>query len=456
MSLLRPRSLRGWLISRLAIAQVIILLLLYVGNAAAGAWLWLNGSIVDVAYERSSTDALANSVKRSASGKLYLAPTRELQRLRATASGFWFIVRDRQGQRLTDGAPPQEVQKILLSLDLIDAARLAPYTEKPIPALATVQWVKTDAGPVQLIISGRGRATLAQVASIMGSPALLTALLVGVAIVIVLAIITPLTVRRALRGLDQTAEEARQIDVDRSGARLGETNLPSEILPFVRTINDTLYRLDKGYEGQRRFLADAAHELRTPIAILTTRISALPPGAARSRLLEDAARLTALADQLLDLQRLEQQRVVYADIDLVALTEQVVLDTAPMAFSAGYEVNFEPETPSLMVRADPMAIGRALTNLVLNAINYGGRSGSITIRVRSFGWIEVADQGPGIPEADRDQVFEPFHRLKQDGQGVGLGLDLVRRIMRLHGGEVTLAQTNDRGACFRLSFPLSN
>ncbi|PVM84474.1 sensor histidine kinase [Caulobacter radicis] len=454
MSVLRPRSLRGWLISRLAVAQFVILLLFFVGNAAAGAWLWFSGSIVDVAYERSSADAVARSVKRSPSGQLYLSPTRELKRLSSDVPGFWFIVRDRDGSRLSQGSPPSELAASLPLLDIINSARLAPFSTRPAPALAVVQWIDTEAGPIQLVTSGRGRATVLQVASVMGWPALVTASLIGAAIALMLAIITPLTVRRALRGLDRAADEAKQIDVDRSGTRLGEEGVPVEILPFVRTINDTLDRLDKGYESQKRFLADAAHELRTPIAILTTRLSALPPGPERNRLLEDAARLTALADQLLDLQRLEQRPVSYTDIDLVGLAERVVLDLAPMAFAAGYQVDFEPEVSSLVVRGDQLAIERALTNLIQNAISYGGRTGSITIRVLSYGWIEVADQGPGIAGPDHARVFEPFHRLTQDGQGVGLGLDLVRRIMQLHGGEVTLATTNDRGACFRLIFPL--
>ena len=137
----------------------------------------------------------------------------------------------------------------------------------------------------------------------------------------------------------------------------------------------------------------------------------------------------------------------------MALAERVVVDIAPLVFNAGYDLRFEPAAAPVMVRGDEMAIDRALANLVQNAVSYGGRTGAITVTVAAAGWIEVADQGPGIPGAERERIFAPFHRLAQDGDGVGLGLDLVQQVMQLHGG-VASVQPALRGACFRLTFPL--
>ena len=181
-----------------------------------------------------------------------------------------------------------------------------------------------------------------------------------------------------------------------------------------------------GLACHRRFLADAAHELRTPIAILSTRVASLEPGPEKTYLLEDATRLSVMAGQLLDLQRLDQQADTFAAIDLVAVARQVVLDLAPLAFAAGYEMSFEHEDETTVMNGDQTSIERALTNLVQNAIDHGRRRGTILVRVTAAGLIEVCDDGDGIPPDEREQILEPFRRLHPGGRGAGLGLDLVQ------------------------------
>ncbi|MGH7019270.1 MAG: sensor histidine kinase [Brevundimonas sp.] len=453
MSLLHPKSLKGWLVTRLALAQWVILAIFIVLNAAVASFFWLSGSISEGVYELNTAEALAGAVHRGSDGALATRSTPALERLRAEDPHFWFIVRARNGEVISEGAPPLQVAAALPDMDLVTNARLGDSADVAKPALALVRWIETDAGEVQAITGGGGRITVLQVARVLMRPALLHTLIISGVVAGVLFLVTPFVVRRALRGLDRAAAEARRIDIDRSGARLSTDAVPVEILPFVRTINEALERLDKGYEGRKRFLADAAHELRTPIAILTTRLSSLPPGQMRHRLLEDAARLTALTDQLLDLQRLEQGNAAFVEVDLVALAERAVLDIAPLAFGAGYEMAFLPAEEPVRTQGDPVSIERALTNLLQNAIEYGGRRGVITVRVAAGGWIEVADEGSGVPDAERENIFQPFRRLRQDGRGAGLGLDLVRRVMAFHGGQAALLPTDGRGGCFRLVFP---
>jgi signal transduction histidine kinase len=220
----------------------------------------------------------------------------------------------------------------------------------------------------------------------------------------------------------------------------------------VSAVNDALRRLDEGYETHKRFLVDAAHELRTPIAILQTRLESLSLGPDARRVLEDVARLSTLADQLLDLQRVNQQVDPLSDVDIVAVGRMVVADLAPLAIAAGYELSFETAAESIHVRGDQGSLERALTNLIQNAIEHGGRRGLIAVRVHRPATIAVSDDGPGIPSTDRARVFEPFYRVHGRGRGAGIGLNLVQEIVRRHGGQVAISESPAGGACVKMTF----
>lgn len=122
----------------------------------------------------------------------------------------------------------------------------------------------------------------------------------------------------------------------------------------------------------------------------------------------------------------------------------------PLAFTAGYEVGFEAAAANAVVQGDPVALERVMTNLVQNAIDHGGRTGTIAVIVGQ-NWIEVADEGQGVPAELRERVFEPFFKRHQGTKGSGLGLKLVQEIMELHGGNITIVQ-RPLGACFRVEF----
>jgi signal transduction histidine kinase len=134
----------------------------------------------------------------------------------------------------------------------------------------------------------------------------------------------------------------------------------------------------------------------------------------------------------------------------------VVSDLAPLAIAGGYDISFDGDTERVTVRGDEIAIERALTNLVQNAIQHGGRRGLIAIHVSARGTVAVTDQGAGVPAEHRKSVFEPFHRLDARSRGVGLGLNLVREIVALHEGQVSVSDGPDGGARFEMSVPLAN
>lgn len=214
--------------------------------------------------------------------------------------------------------------------------------------------------------------------------------------------------------------------------------VPSEIAPLVVAINDALRRLDEGYERRELFLANAAHEIRTPIAILQTRIESFAAGPQTVRLLEDVKRLSTLADQLLDVERLTHAAAPRTQLDLVDVARRVTADLAPLAIAAGYDIGFEDTVDQFTMAGDEGAFERAIANLIQNAIQHGGRNGRITVRVTASE-ISVLDNGPGVPAADRERVFEPFYRLNGNTRGAGLGLNLVREVARRHGARVVIA-----------------
>jgi signal transduction histidine kinase len=304
---------------------------------------------------------------------------------------------------------------------------------------------------VQVITATQGRLTGAK-ALVMTSLAFLGIALPGLLLMGTATFIaTPVIVQRAFRGLDTTADQARRIDIHQRGARLSVERIPLEVVPLVTAVNDALARLDQGYARHKRFVADAAHELRTPIAILNTRLESLAPGPDKTRLLEDAARLATLAEQLLDIQRLDRCGHPFARVDLVRVAQGAAADLAPLAIAAGYELALDAPTTPIETIGDAAALERALTNLVQNAIQHGPRRGTIGIRVSRPASIEVTDEGAGIPAEQREQIFEPFYRLTPLDRGAGLGLNMVREIVHLHGGHVSVTDGPDGGACFRIT-----
>jgi signal transduction histidine kinase len=423
----------------------------------------------------SVVDALKEVVIRDGGGRLALRGDQTLDRLRAEHPGLWFVIRDGEGGALSDGAvPPLYAGTLGPVLDGVDRAKLGWGLGRSGPS-AAIKRVETAAGIVQ-ILAGTGEirrengtvrinadldleisdhiddlGTWLRVAGAL----LLVVVVMGILPILVImaastAVATPIVVRRALATLVHTAAHAALIDLDRLNVRLPEQGVPGEVMPLVRAVNQALDRLAESYARHNRFLADAAHELRTPIAILRGRLELLVPGPDRARLLDDVGRLGALAEQLLDLQRLDVRPPELRPLDLVALARRVVEDVVPLVLAGGYDIAFEAEDDPVVVPGDRLALEQALTNLLRNAIDHGGGRGLITVRVDPTGVIEVADQGPGISPDERDRVFEPFHRLAPRATGAGLGLCLVREIARRHGGRVTVADAPGGGALLRL------
>jgi signal transduction histidine kinase len=246
---------------------------------------------------------------------------------------------------------------------------------------------------------------------------------------------------------------------------LPDAALPEEIAPLVSALNHLLARLDQALAAQRRFAADAAHELRTPLTALALQIQLLgrargddERAAALARLDERVKRATRVVEQLLLLARLEPEaaQTQPARVALDALARVLVAEAAALAAQKGAAVEIaHAEAVSVTGTEDALRILGA--NLVDNAIRHGRR---VEVRVYQDGpsaVLEVADDGPGIPPAERERVFDRFYRgADAQGAGSGLGLAIARQVAELHGGRIELADgLAGRGLRARFVMPAS-
>ncbi|OYU90676.1 MAG: two-component sensor histidine kinase [Bradyrhizobiaceae bacterium PARB1] len=448
MSAARRTSLRWVLVSRLVSLQALMLSGLVMAMVTG---LWAGGYLISLEPEDETIDVIKNALARDQADAIVVRDTAALGQQRAAMPELWFVVRDRSGARISQGNIPPEFARMGDALDDIGQARLGWNIDDPPRPTARMRWVDSAAGRVQILAGAGGTVPWYRLAA-----AILT-LFVGVVLPILAVmtlttlVATPIVVRRALLGVSDTAAQTERIDTDKRGARIPLDRVPQEIVPLVVAINDALRRLDDGYERRQRFLVDAAHELRTPIAILQIRIESIEPGPYKGRLLEDVRRLAILAEQLLDSERLKHSALPQSDIDLVEVTEHVTSDLAPLAIAAGYEIAYESNVKQAPMSGDRGALERALANLIHNAIEHGGRRGKIVVSVTSSS-ISVTDQGPGIIPDDRERVFEPFYRINGGSRGAGLGLNLVREIVQLHDGTIDIQEGANGGTRVTMTF----
>lgn len=234
----------------------------------------------------------------------------------------------------------------------------------------------------------------------------------------------------------ETVKQAQAINFENRSARIDRSKVPQEIIPLVDAFNTALSKLDEGYNRRNRFLADAAHELRTPIAIARTRADLLADDDVSKQLRSDIDRLSRVAHQLLEMQAIGVVELRAERQDLNVLVQRLAADLAPLALDAGYDFDFEPSSEEAIFTVQTSVIEMAVVNLIRNAIDHAGGKGAIVIKVGASGIIDVCDEGSGIPLSEREHVFEPFRRINTHSSGAGLGLNLVQKAAEIHGGKV--------------------
>ena len=247
-----------------------------------------------------------------------------------------------------------------------------------------------------------------------------------------------------------------------------EALAPNEIRSLVAAINDLLGRLNKDIEAQRRFVANAAHQLRTPLAGLKTQSELASRQSdpehvshALKQIHSSAARVTRLVNQLLSLAKFEPtglQMKQFDCVDLNSIARDATRELVPAALIKAIDLGFESsETPAL-IEGDDAGVYELIINLIDNAVRYTQNGGKVTVKISVKDKVSllVEDNGPGIPEEERERVFERFYRvLGNNVSGSGLGLAIVQEIAEVHQAKVSISQEeNGTGTVFEVKFPV--
>lgn len=278
------------------------------------------------------------------------------------------------------------------------------------------------------------------------------------------------------RGLSPLAELQRRIRGRRPDdlSPIDTVQVPEEITPLVNSLNEMLARLEQSIALQKRFIADAAHQMKTPLAgmrmqaELALRQSDLKEvQQSLHQLANSSETATRLVNQLLSLARAENQGQSldnHSLLDLNQLVRQVVQEWIPASFSHQIDLGIELATDQARIHGNAMLLREMLSNLIDNALHYTPAAGRVTVRValdqaRQICLLEVEDNGPGIPEAEREQVFQRFYRiLGSEVSGSGLGLAIVKEIVQQHQASICIRDANEqaggqRGCRFCIEFP---
>ena len=451
-------SLRGRLLRRLALMLAILLML------ASTVAYWNARRAADTAYHRSLLSSARAIAERlyDEDGKLVVeVPYIALDNFAYDITGrLYYQVLDLQGRSVSGYEDlPGPAESVELTRDYPALARfyndqyrgagvrlvslMQPISGGPTPGMAEIRVAET--------LEARDRM----------AHTLLRQSLINLGVLAVSALLLAwLAVTAALRPLRRLREEvaARASDDLRP---ISTEGLQREVTPLVDSINHFTGRLRENFERQRDFIAEASHELRTPLAALKARIElglrASEPESWKTALHEaeqSTDRTIQLANRLLSMARIERGARAVAEgsaerVAMQPLVQELAISMVPLAHAQGIELALEADQP-FDVWGEPTLLQELISNLISNALQHTPSQGQVILRLRASRLLEIEDTGSGIPESERQKVFERFYH---QGEGTGLGLSIVGEICRAHRAEISLHQGKLGGLLVQVRFP---
>jgi signal transduction histidine kinase len=299
---------------------------------------------------------------------------------------------------------------------------------------------------------GGAQAPFAHIAASFMSRNLFPIALMALAFAATVGIGALLAARFVGRSMERVTELALSIDPAAPQGSIPLEEVPIELKPLAAALNRAFGEIDAYIKMQRRFLGNAAHQLRTPLTLLRAKIEDVTDPSVKAELVRDVRRLTSLVSAMLDLARLQNHAIDKQPIDLVAVTRDVLADFGPSALDAGIELSLhQVEGSNAVVQGAEAAIRSALTNLVGNALIHARGARHIRARL-ARGSVAISDDGAGLAASAEHGVSEPFQASVPEKEGAGIGLSIVHEIMAAHGGELIVTSAPGKGTTISLRF----
>jgi len=428
-----------------------------VAAAVSYGWLYLKQSHVE-AYLRERTlvrqaQEVSSFISTSPDGSVYLdLPSKLSEAYNNPGSRYRYVVRDEAGRVVaTSGRRVGPLQDFIQLQD----RHIYEYRVDAENANMLGAAVRTDIGQKKFFTQVEQTVPMTQsLNAAVFNEFFMDGGWLGIPFLLAVLGISAFTVRRSLAPLNELATLATRIDPGHSTLRLPAAGVPTEIRPLVSSFNNVLDRLDEGLRQQREFNANAAHQLRTPLAVLGANIDMMTDSAVAAKLRYDVEVMSRIVNQLLLVARLETLNIRLDEkVDLCLSARQAAENLGPIAISTNKTLEVDEPAAPVFIRGNGLVVGIAISNLIENALNHSPPGEAVQIRVTPNPSVEIHDSGPGVPREFREKIFERFWRGEASKEGAGLGLAIVRRIMHALNGTVSVADAHEGGAQFTLQFP---
>ncbi|MBG0810857.1 HAMP domain-containing histidine kinase [Methylosinus sp. H3A] len=417
--------------------------------------LWQGGrSPFDEIRNPRTREVVIAALRKDADGEKYIEKTRDLQNFIRENPEFRFAVFDPRSKRALEGSAPELVEafgNFGAPLNLHRSTfHISVGGSTPKGEFAAVA---SPVGEV-LLASYGSKFRWSDSVSLLYYASNFSEALMFLPPWGAMCLIALFVVNRGLAPLRAAAAKIAKIDVNSLKERIALDDAPSEMRPFVEAVDKAFERVQEGVDRQRRFSANSAHELRTPITILRARVGKMEEGPLKFEIERDVLRVQTIVEQMLLLAQIKERgRIAPHKLDLYDVVLAVAADYVPIAIDNDREIQLEAPSRRVTALGLRWSVESIVTNLIANAVRAEPAGGVVIVRVLSECAIEVVDHGSGVSDTDRDRIFEPFWRKDDAPPGTGLGLSIVRELVDLLGGEVSVEETPGGGATFKVRLP---